>query len=77
MDKTTYLNYQSTQDSFTYPKQHVLGEVNISLFELESVERRVVYGLLDLLGDLGGAYASLSIIGYLCHFLITGQEVEQ
>lgn len=47
----------------------VLARFVCRLGDIEVVQARVVYNVLDLLGDAGGIYASLYFLGQIVHFI--------
>ena len=75
--ETTFLNVAELKESIAEGNPDIVYHIFVMLSGLEGDQRRIVYNLLDLLGDLGGIFASMTLIGYSVHFLITGQEVQE
>ena len=70
---TNFLNFHSVTDGFrqNVPKETLIT-FTVTLNEMRSVQKREVYNMLDLLGDLGGVATSIMTLGRIAHVLLVG-----
>ena len=71
-DEIEFVNYKETDILVNEKDEKTLLQFVITVDEVQTVHKRNVYSLLDLLGDLGGLFGSLALLGQGLHWLISG-----
>ena len=72
--ETEFLNFQSQT---TYERIHLpelLLRINLFLGDKQFIHKRNVYDFMMFLGDAGGVYGSMIIIGSVLHILFSANE---
>ena len=65
---------QSKMEPFTEDKKKIM-QVQIFLGDKHVIQQRQVYDIMAFLGDVGGIYGSMMLIGTAIHSLISSEEI--
>ena len=75
--ETEFLNLQAIEESSIHFEQDKFLKISFHLGDKYIIHKRKVYSSMDFLGDAGGVYGSMMLIGYALQYLFVSNEEPQ